>query len=753
MTYQNSISGYDLVKGVPDNILSALKEKPNLDSLLEPFSVISTEDGIDLFKAEDIAFINTSQLNESARHFKKYGTYTNAHPIYDRKEYEAFWDEEERRCKEGLVVPGRLIKDKDGSYHLQKIHITGEHYGYLNYAQIKRLNAQQSKGGLVSANGEPLTKTQSGSKEIDFPDFWDGDYFFFKAVEVARKIGKHIVVGKARRKGYSYKNGWLAANRANLYRNTTTLVCAFSSDSLYPEGTMSMADNYLQWIAKNTDWSKRRLIDRENFIKFGYKYNDSLGIERGYLSKILAASIGPNHPGVARGKDSDFVLVEESGKNPLLADFLSSTLPTLRAGALVTGLMVVFGTGGGKDVLWEAFEDLFYNPYAQDFMAFDNVWDEGESGTQCGFFVPSFINKEPFIDKYGNSDIKSAIDFEEGKRAVLRKSGNPKKLDDHTAEEPFTPKEAFSRSSTSIFPAADFDAQLKRVQRDPDIKGIMRVGNLVRSNKGVIFKDKLFADSEDLHLFKEPITKYPLPKHMDVEGSFVMWSPPFKVNGVIPSNLYRIWHDPYAINKDKDRIGSRDSLGCTYVYERGNNMTPGLGDRIVAMHIGRFNTTDEYNELLFKIADYYNAEVLIENDRGDVFNYAKNNQLLHVLVDEPEILWKKALQGKSIGTGRKKGIHINDKRKADGVVYLRDWFMTKRGKDDFGNEVLNLHLFYDEGGLMEALKWNMKNNFDRISTLIVGMYDIREQFFTEISVDNYGNKYDYGNGVFERDWF
>lgn len=753
MTYQNSISGYDLVGAVPQHIISTLKTRHTTPTLTTPYTIVKNDDGVDLFKADDIAFINTSQLNESARHFKKYGTYTNAHPIYDRREYNEFWDEEERRCKEGITIPGRLLKDKDGSYHLQNIHISGEHYGYLNYAQIKRLNEQQSKGGLVSVDGEPLVKTQSGSKEIDFPDFWDGDFFFFKAVEEARKIGRHVVVGKARRKGYSYKNGWLAANRASLFRNTTTLICAFTSDSLYPEGTMSMADNYLQWIAKTTDWAKRRLIDRENFIKFGYKYNDSLGIERGYLSKIIAASIGPNHPGVARGKDSDFVLVEESGKNPLLREFLASTLPTLRAGALITGLMVVFGTGGGKDVLWEAFEDLFYDPFAKDFMAFDNVWDEGATGTQCGFFVPSYINKEPFIDNYGNSDIKTSIDFEESKRGVLRKSGNPKNLDDHVAEEPFTPKEAFSRSSTSIFPAQEFDGQLKRVQRNPDIKAITRVGNLERTNKGVVFKDKMFANAEDLHLFKDPILKYPLPKNIDPEGSFVMWSPPFKVQGVIPAKLYRIWHDPYAINKDKSQIGSRDSLGCTYVYERSNNLTPGLGDKIVAMHIGRFNTTDEYNELLFKIADYYNAEILFENDRGDVYNYAQNNQLLHVLVDEPEILWKKALQGKTYGTGRKKGIHINDKRKADGVVYLRDWFMTKRGKDEFGNDSLNLHHFYDEGGLMEALKWNLKGNFDRISTLIVGMYDIREQFFTEISVDKYGNTYDYGEGIFNRDWF
>src|SRR5690606_13521550 len=137
---------------------------------------------------------------------------------------------------------------------------------------------------------------------------------------------------KARRKGYSYKNGWLAADKADLYRNTVTGLGAFHADSLYPGGTMTMANNYLQHIASKTDWSKRRLIDKQDVIKFGFKRNDGLGIEEGYLSSIFAASFAPNNPGALRGKDCKFMLLEESGKNPILDKVLTSTLPTLRAG-------------------------------------------------------------------------------------------------------------------------------------------------------------------------------------------------------------------------------------------------------------------------------------------------------------------------------------------------------------------------------------------------------------------------------------
>ena len=45
-----------------------------------------------------------------------------------------------------------------------------------------------------------------------------------KAVELCREVERHLVVGKARRKGYSYKNGFLVANLADLYPNSTSAV-------------------------------------------------------------------------------------------------------------------------------------------------------------------------------------------------------------------------------------------------------------------------------------------------------------------------------------------------------------------------------------------------------------------------------------------------------------------------------------------------------------------------------------------------
>jgi len=742
------------IQVIPERVIEALHTDNNLGTIDNPYNIVEGYDGIKLFKADDIAFINTHEFSKTAQGFLNDGVYTKAHPVYDKKDYDSFWDEEERRCKEGLVLPGRLLRDKDGTYKMQKVHITGEHYGYLNFAQIKRtIEKKTVQGAIASADGEMLIK--SAEKSITFPDFWDSDFFYFKAKELARTLGFHLVVGKSRRKGYSYKNGWIAANRANLVRNSCTLLGAYVSDSLYPEGTMTMADSYLQFLNKNTDWAKRRLVDREDFIKFGYKLSDSLGVERGYLSRIICVSFGPNNPGAARGKDADLVMIEEAGKCPNLSDVLDSTLPTLRSGNMITGLMIVFGTGGGEGKLWEAFEELFFSPNSENFMSFENVWDEGQKNTECGFFIPTEVNKDGFIDKHGNSNKEDAIVFEKKEREKRKKRGSSK-LNGYIMEEPFCPREAFSRKQDSILPVEQLVEQLKRVQRDPSIRSLMKVGNIIETDKGLRFKDKMFAPDNEKSLYHDFITEYPIKPQTNVKGTVTMWSPPYRVdigNGirVVPEKLYRAWHDPYAVPKETQYINTKDSLGCTYIFEKSNNITVGLGDRLVATFTGRRDTTDEYNDVMFRLIRYYNAELMFENDRGDVFNYARQKKCLEMLVDEPDILWKQALQTRK--TGRKKGIHINDKRKEDGIIYVRDWLLRKRGTDENGNELLNLHYIYDEALLKELIKWNMKGNFDRVSTLIVGMFDEKEQVFVEVHKPSTDRNNGTSQHIFDRDWY
>lgn len=723
---------YEDIQVIPEKGLSTLTVKEGLDVVSNPYSIVKGLAGEKLFSPQDIAFINTKDFSKTGDYFLKHGVYTKAHPVYDKQEYTEFWDREEDRCLNGITLPGKLLRDKNGHYHMQQIHVTGEHYGYMNFSQMKKTKETKVVGGaLESQFGEILTK--SADKDTSFPDFWSSDYFYFKAKELARGQGLHMVVGKSRRKGYSYKNGWIAANRVNLIRNSCTVLGAFVSDSLYPEGTMTMSDNYLQFLNKHTDWAKRRLVDREDFIKLGYKYSDQLGVEMGFLSRIICVSFGPNNPGAARGKDADLVMVEEAGKCPNLSDVLDSTLPTMRDGNLVTGLMIVFGTGGGDGKLWEGFEELFFSPSSENFMSFENIWDEDQRGTECGFFIPSEVNKRGFIDVHGNSDKVKAKDFELGEREKRKKRGS-NKLNGYVMEEPFCPTEAFSRKQDSILPIQQLAEQLKRVQRDPSIRALTKTGTILHTDSGFKFKDTMFASESEKSMIYPPILDFPVQSKTDVRGCVIMYAPPYRVDTaqgrIVPDDLYRAWHDPYAVPKDTEHITAKDSLGCTYIYERSNNFTVGLGDRIVATFTGRRDTTDLYNDELFRLLRYYNAKLMFENDRGDILNYAKQHKYLELLEDEPDVLWKKALQ--TAKTGRNKGMSMNVKRKEDGIIYYRDWLLRRRGKDESGKDLLNLHYIYDEALLKESIRWNMKGNFDRVSTMLIGMYDEKEQAATVV---------------------
>ena len=97
---------YSEIQLIPDRVLNTLKVDTTLNDLTNPYEVVEGyDDNMTLFKAKDISFVNTSEFSRSAKYFLKNGVYTKAHPIYDKDEYDAFWDEEERRCIEGITLP------------------------------------------------------------------------------------------------------------------------------------------------------------------------------------------------------------------------------------------------------------------------------------------------------------------------------------------------------------------------------------------------------------------------------------------------------------------------------------------------------------------------------------------------------------------------------------------------------------------------------------------------------------------------
>ena len=633
-------------------------------------------------------FVNTREFSKEAQRFLRLGYYCGdppgSAPFYE------YWTEQLRRCREG--------------YTIGDTRITGHHYFYLNFCRIK----------LTEQVGE----RKAGTKTVSFPNFWDGDYNYFHALESAAAEGLHLIVAKARRKGFSYKNAAIAANLYNTAKNSYTLLCAHDKKYLYPKGIMTMVTDYMNFINEHTGWQKRRqVVDKINHKRASYlQYINKQAIEKGYRSEVEAITFKDN-PDAARGKDASLVIFEECGAfNNLKASYLA-TRPCVEDGGVVTGQIVLFGTGGDMQGGTIDFESMFYNPEAYDLYAFDNIWDEGGEGSTCGFFFPSFQNKIGYMDQDGNSLEKQAKQIEEAKREQLKKEAkDANTLDKYITEYPWMPREAFLQQRGNMFPGGALIAWRNELMRTGLHTKMAVNGTLVETNKGILFRpsDKV-----------RPVMKFPHNKTDDIRGCVVIYQSPHESGDNIPDDLYFIVHDPYA----SDGFGA--SLGAAYVIKRINPYSK-PDDMIVASYVGRPDTQDEYNYNLFLLARYFNARIGFENDRGEVIPYAKRHKLLNYLMPEAEIFDK--TDGVRIRKlNRTYGTSMGSQhRKNQAEIYLRDWLKAQRGRQEDGMPKLNLHYIYDIALIDELIKYGKKGNFDRVSALLVGMFHMKDLYNKEI---------------------
>ena len=616
---------------------------------------------------------NTDRVRPAAISFLEHGYFTHALP--GTKEYYEFWDEEKTRCMYG--------------YKIGDIHITGFHYFYLNYCPIDRAIDEVLPDGTIQAK-----------RERTFPRFYDGDFEYFNEIDKARANNKHMIVLKARRKGYSYKAGSMLARNYFFVKNSKNFVFASSKEFLIGDGLLSKAWEFLSFIDDHTAWSQPRLRDREMHKMSGYKKKvNGLEIEMGMKSQIMGVSLKDN-PDKVRGKAGELVFFEEAGSFPGLLKAWEVTMPTMRQGSKTLGMMVAFGTGGTEGADFEAMEEIFYNPEAYDCMHYENTWDSGAMGSTCGYFIPIQTNLDGFIDDDGNSISDKAVEYELSMREKKKGAADAKSLD-----------------TANLFDIASLQEQYNTVKAR-GLQSIGTVGKLYHNAKGEI----KFTIDGDL----KQITKFPHRKDDDKTGAVVIYEAPYKnEKQQVPINMYVLCHDPYGQNQSADST----SLGAAYVVKRPNNLSQ-PDDIIVASYVGRPQTQDDYNRNLFLLADYYGCKIGFENDRGEVIAYAKRYRKLHKLQEEFEMLDKRELRSKTVK--RQYGMHMTEARKRQGEIYIRDWLNTVRRTDENGNKLLNLHKIYDLAFLTELMKFNHHGNFDRVMAFMIAMYHTRELYNVEV---------------------
>ena len=265
-----------------------------------------------------------------------------------------------------------------------------------------------------------------------------------------------------------------------------------------------------------------------------------------------------------------------------------------------------------------------------------------------------------------------------------------------------TPAEACLEFNGNIFPKKELQEQLGKIRTNKLLQNRKQVGDLIwESNGSLKWLPKKSGD----------ITHYPLNKNDDPTGSIVIWEHPVKD---APIGLYIIGVDPY----DHDQSGT-NSLGSCFVYKRFQNFE-NYYDLIVAEYTGRPSTAEEFYENVRKLAIYYNARIMYENQNKGLFPYFVAKHCDYLLADQPDIL--NDIIGNS-KVNRKKGCHMTKQIKQWGEGLIKDWLNEEKAP---GHK--NLHDILSEPLLEELIAYNDIGNFDRVCSLIQVMI-YREQLY------------------------
>lgn len=698
-------------------------------------------------------WLNSNVFREEALKFMKNGYYC-PDPA-GSPSYKEYWDEQLRRCKEGYEVDGEKI--------------TGHHYSYLNFSQIR----------IVELKDDTIVS----SKKTTFPDFWDGDYDYYWSLEIAKngvtnkeslltddetkekvnrlgeeekrqewirlvaelrmKVrphsdflggGNHMIIGKSRRKGYSYKNADICKNIYNTVRESLTLIGAFDKKYLYPRGTMGMASAYLSFLNKYTAWSKaREYVDKQDHRRASFEERkDGISIESGYHSEIMALTFADN-PDAAKGKDAILVLLEEAGVFPNLIAAYNATKPGLEAGKYITGQILIFGTGGDMESGTADFAHMFYNPIQFGLMPFVNIWDENAENTYCGFFHPVYLNMEGFYDKMGNSDIDGARTYEMSVRQKLIKASTSSTvIQDRVQEFPMSPSEAFLSVSTNDFPIVELRQQYNKVVRENLHLKLGQACSLIRDEgkEGRVGKVRAMPDLEGII---QPLWDY-RPKTKDLRGGVVIYEYPIPNT---PKGLYKIGFDPYRQDHSSAII---PSLAAVYVYKGIHKFSP-TRDTIVAQYVGRPYDPDVVNRIVEMLAELYNTEIMYENEITHVKDYFIRKKKVHLLALQPDTVIAKLIDHSKVK--RIWGMHMIDKIKDGGEKYIKQWLLEERDFNEDGEVTLNLETIYDPALLEELILYNRKGNFDRVMAFMMVMFQIAE----EEEAKEYGDKEESSNAA------
>ena len=645
---------------------------------------------------------NMDYFRERAIYYQEHGVYTHIYPNHaPNSEYRKFWDEERRRCREGYV------RESDGEW------ISGYFYYYLNYSPIDIVREEDALDDAI----DNLEDNVRSERIEDFPDVWDGDYIFFHYVEQAEAKGKHCTILKCRGRGYSFKAAAMMARNYFIIKKSKSFAFATEQEYLLKDGILTKAWANLNFIDNHTPWTQPRDYANRDIQKRASYQDPENKTEQGFMSEIMGVTC-KNDPQKGRGKRGKLLVFEESGTFPGLKQTFAIARKSMEQGRSTFGLMLTQGTGGTKGADFEAAEEFFYYPKGYNIHSLRNIFDKDAPNTECGLFIPEYLNRDKCYDKDGNSDVvKAVVEILLARQTIRNNSSDPNSLVQEKAEAPITPQEAVLRVEGNRFPSTDLKELLADIMVDLD--GFTRghyTGDMVITSGGKI----------DIRFNKDarPIRDFPL-KDLYKEGAVEIFELPQAVSS---SYRYIIGVDTF----DDDDVKYSNSLGSCFVFDRWTR-------RIVAEYTGRPRTAADFYEICYRLSRFYDAMIMYESNKKGLFGYfSLVKKDVTILADVPEFLKDKQSVGASFTSNTSKGVNntgteINKLGRDLQVTWMLEQAQTDSPLEPGEIPKLSLHTIRSVGYIKECIAWNPDINADRVSAMnMVMIYDAELKQFEDI---------------------
>ena len=541
------------------------------------------------------------------------GHYTSYY--FGSKAYRDFWNEEYKRCREGMTVNGYTIP--------------GTYYYFLNYYQLPQTEV----------------KKLGTSRQDIFPEFYTAQYEFFHYFELCKVLKKDCGLFKARGVGFSEINAAICNQIYNCFPNSVCMLTANAQN--YIDKSLDKVWGGMTFANDNTDggfFKLRQVLDKQMAKKASYyKMVNGQKVEDGWGS-LIEAIVADNDRKI-RGDRVDLLIYEEAGSNPVLRQSYIKGNALVEIGGNRFGIRMVGGTGG--DIIGlEGLEDIFFNPDAYNVLPFLNNYTEDGEWVKTAYFIPANTSfyREGYVDNRGVCNIKKATEYYMNERAKLESS--PKALIDYKAEYCLYPSEAFAIEGQNNFNKVKLVEQISAIKfkkRDvPEIqRGIFKFNYNNPNHKRESITGVQFIPKADgpIYILQHPLWEITTGNDREPDESEEEYKARKEIEDNVSfnkmSNLYVAGIDGIDLGQQDTSDQTRNpSKMCTTIKRRVHGMKAPM---YVAYYLDRPQRIEEAYEQTIALLYYYNARANLEASKVGILGWAKREKWMQYFMRRPRV--------------------------------------------------------------------------------------------------------------------